>query len=491
MKISIRELKKSFLEKLSNDNFNDQRDYFNFYKSENSNLANQLEVEGYLCLHRRNYKNILVDETDWIYIEFLNSNSKDNSNVCSSHYLSRFVLKSFNLFYEYFVFKTKNNNKKCDKYFLYIQTDLFSSEIKKLNWSEIESIQINCEESRIFFLITQELVTAFTWDEKSNKVSNDKAKNNQTTKYTDQEFCYIFRILNKGPVHSLANSQFKSKLRCDVCIEIAPFVEKHKFLFYINILHSNKTYLLKTEKELEVFKMKKSSSYQAEPALIFFQNSFKIIEEFTNAWNLSNFFGVTNSPKSDPLQGDFLNSMKATLIEKKLVPSFFQPENDFDDILTKHYDLILPNKQLKLVVKTLDTNETVSIFFDTRFSVFPICILPGIEIEITDLIRKGDGVFKSNSALKPLSPQSFDLLNPKNEFISTANENPTKKKLLNDICYFKILNSAKNSVATLSKYMTKMQNLLKFNKFISTTTDKKMDLEFSTCLLVDDHSSIY
>lgn len=501
-------------------------------------------------MHRRNYRKILVDETDWIYIEFLNSNSKSDLNLCSSHFLCRFVLKSFNLFYEYFTFKTKND-KKCVKIFYYLQTDLVSSEIKNLSWPEIESVQMFNEDSRIFFFITQELVKSFSTKNKFYQASNytfdKKQKNEEIKNYISQskDFLYIFRVIDKGSVHSLANSQFKSKLRCDIWVEIVPFSEKKskqptkliisfisKFLFYVNILHSDKLYLLKTDKELDIF----SNKYpQNEPNLIFFQSSLEIIEDFEIP-NHSNFFNEINENQSFDLKSDFLNSMKAILIEKRLVSNFFQSENQFDEILIKHYDLILPNKQLKLVVTTLDTNETVTIFFDTRYSIYPICVLPGMEIQISDLVKKGDRVYKSNSALKPLPFQRFSLLSFKNELIPSNKEKSiVKKKLPNNYLFdldfsFCSLYQFNNKLEDLIKkqHLFNIKLLFKNSKVCQEQNDslikiygqivkiyelnlrlkckicsslisscncetknekKNYSFEFSTSLLVDDHSS--
>ena len=45
-------------------------------------------MKGVLCLHLRNYKIILVDETDWIYVEFLNlSNTKKVQHFEDQHLL--------------------------------------------------------------------------------------------------------------------------------------------------------------------------------------------------------------------------------------------------------------------------------------------------------------------------------------------------------------------------------------------------------------------
>lgn len=501
-------------------------------------------------MHRRNYRKILVDETDWIYIEFLNSYSKNDLNLCSSHFLCRFLVKSFNLFSEYFTFKTKNDNK-CVKIFHYLQTDLVSNEIEYLSWSEVESIQMLSEDSQIFFLITQELIKSFSFKKTLIQESNTKIEINEknaqikNTISQPKEFIYIFKVKSKGSVHSLANSQFKSKLRCDIFVEIVPFTEKQpkqpskliisfisKFLFYVNILHDDKFYLLKTEHELDIF----SNKYpQNESNLIFFQGSFEIIENFQLPDN-SNYFNEKNENQCFDLKLDFVSSMKATLIEKRLVPNFFQSDNQFDDILIHHYHLILPNKQFKLVVTTLDTNEKVTIFFDTRYSIYPICVLPGIEIQIRNLIKKGDRVYKSSSALEPLSFQSFGLLSLKNEQDPLSKEKLiVKKRMRNDylfdldfsFCSFYQFNDRLKDFIE-KPHLFNIKLLFRNSKFCQVHNDgfikiygqivkiyelnlrlkckicsnlisscncetknekKSYNFEFSTSLLVDDHSS--
>ncbi|CAF0849166.1 unnamed protein product [Brachionus calyciflorus] len=457
MNISIRELKRIFLHGLNNqsknvDNFNQNQTYA--YHSKNSSQlsskAEKLIINGYLCLHRRNYKTVLVDETDWIYLEFFNTHL-NSKYLASRDFLNRLTIDSFNIFQENLKFNSKKTDKQFEKQILYLQIDFSKCKIKYLKRQEISLIENNfiSEEPRIFFLITKELTKIFNISNQNlNCLINDTFEENYSSDENGLQYeikpdgyHYLFKVTHIGPIHSLANSQLKNKLRSDVCIELVPIIENEiyypikiilsltgKFLFYFNLLHIHRQYLLKASNKLENFKFSKNlRTNTADPVMLFFEENFKIIDDFVLPEYFTNTLNSDNNSEIDNLDIDFIKLLKGTLIEKRLLCNNFQAESEIDETLINHYDLILPNKQFKLVIRTHKA-ENVTIFYDTRFSTFSLNILPGMNIEIYNLIKKSDRIFKASSCLKASYFQGFNFLDFDRKIDSNSSDNKTTKK---------------------------------------------------------------
>jgi hypothetical protein len=80
--------------------------------------------------------------------------------------------------------------------------------------------------------------------------------------------------------------------------------------------------------------------------------------------------------------------------------------------LSNHFDLLLPNREFKLVIG-LESNpgEMVTVYFDTRYSLHQFCILPGMKVNVFNLIRKNEckNEFRSNTNLSVAFEQDLNL----------------------------------------------------------------------------------
>lgn len=103
--------------------------------------------------------------------------------------------------------------------------------------------------------------------------------------------------------------------------------------------------------------------------------------------------------------------------------------------LAKHFDLLLPNREFKLLIRLegdeeVDDNKEnnqlpltpkpkcVTVYFDTRFSLHQFCILPGMKVNVFNLIRKNENEYRSNTNMSVAFEQDLDLFNFNDEVYS-------------------------------------------------------------------------
>ena len=220
---------------------------------------------------------------------------------------------------------------------------------------------------------------------------------------------YLFKVVHIGALHSLVNSQFELKLRAELRIELLdtkaaqakthPFILMlmSKFLFYYNFLRLDQYYLLKTshkslslssDKSLTLLLMEDSMKIRELPTseaivrknLSFFKLSSQIIKEITPDSLLavtSNDF-ASNSDNANC----FLNSITGVLVEKKLCDNCqsinsSRINSEKNEALTTRFDVMFPNREFKLVLRLKQSNVIVTVYFETRLSIYSLCILPG------------------------------------------------------------------------------------------------------------------
>lgn len=376
---------------------------------------------------------------------------------------------------EKFYLNSKKSNSNSDvkdgilKSIVYIQADLSKCSIKPLNNQELALIEscLLTEQCRVSIVITKELVRLFgttLFNDHNFSIINDTLEgsfhnndNNSTItnkykiNYDDQSsYHYLFKVINIGPVHSLANSQFKTKLRADVKIEIIPIVLNEsyrplsiimslmsKYLFYCNFLYVGQYYLLKSAQKIVNIKFDKLNSSSTNRglsmSLLFLDDSFRIIDDFVMPDSFNSVLTNINDSYQFKTEDEFIGCLSGTLVEKRLKSNCNLVEYDLNETLMNHFDLIVPNKEFKLVVKVHNSIKNkidfVTVYFDTRFSIYKLCILPGMEIQIFNLIKKSDRVYKSNTSICPSFIQTFNLLNISNKLENsfTKNQEPNAK----------------------------------------------------------------
>ena len=530
-------------------------------------------------MHSRNYKTILIDKTDWIYIEFLSfsensptmSKDADLLHLRAFHLLKQFTIQNFNIFTEIFHIKSNSNSTNA-KTILYLQTDLSNCSIISNDQFviQVQSSRELYDEAKFSLYKTSELIKCFDRNRIINNIINESIDdpanfenpNKIDLNHLGDQNIYLFKVLNIGCINSLANTQFKSKLRADIHIEITKIDSSYKYdtlflvialisksLFYYNFFYRNFFYLLKTKIELNFNfkKFEKNNLKKKSPiGIIFLDEEMSIVDNFLLDSKFLDIFSSGKEHEDDLYcfkDEDFISNLTGTLIEKKLKSNSNRIDLNFSFTLMDHFDLLIPNQQFKLVIKLPKSDNgsnfeesVITVYYDTRFSIFPLCILPGIDINVTNLVKKSEKVYKSNSNVSPSFYQNFNFLNfSPNRDKNMVQTSTTKKKdffhtiesfdhLYNNVYSSSFKNDASFKIDLLFKnsnidhicgssilvlaQIQKIFNLqlrlkckscnslansckcehLKSNGF-KKFEDTKYKVEFSVIFLIDDHSS--
>ena len=508
-------------------------------------ISNKLKAT--LCLHHRNYKTILIDKTGWIYVEFFNCGSSINPILLKTvHILREITIEQFNVFVE-------NINAKDDKKeFIYLQTDLSKC------YFGPESTLISSDPSMVK---TTQLSKIFTLKQKPAIIIDDTFDEETLQSFRlfelnsvelDEAHFYLFTVLNKGLIHTMSNTQFKTKLRADIEIKITCLDVKNtsvsckrmvmsltsKFLYFYNFLHLNGFYLLKTKERLEM-SFSELKSVDNLTAVFFLNDNSLILDEFNVAKPLKKLYATyqanLNSKTNFKLEDDYIRKLTGFLVSKNLKTNKIQYAQEStsktSQSLSSYFDLILPNQEFLLSVNKVDQKDNcdlISVYFDTKLFLFPLCVLPGFKIDLFNLIKKGEKTYKATSILRATSDQdayllgqSTDLTNISNVQTNCSNKNDlfnilntkidflfsnfyskfvhtTNLKLDNRTLLFK--NSGKNEKLKIYAQVVRIYDLsirvmctecdYLANSCSCKLANKSHRIEFSMSFLIDDHTSL-
>ncbi len=508
-------------------------------------ISNKLKAT--LCLHHRNYKTILIDKTGWIYVEFFNCGSSINPILLKTvHILREITIEQFNVFVE-------NINAKDDKKeFIYLQTDLSKC------YFGPESTLISSDPSMVK---TTQLSKIFTLKQKPAIIIDDTFDEETLQSFRlfelnsvelDEAHFYLFTVLNKGLIHTMSNTQFKTKLRADIEIKITCLDVKNtsvsckrmvmsltsKFLYFYNFLHLNGFYLLKTKERLEM-SFSELKSVDNLTAVFFLNDNSLILDEFNVAKPLKKLYATyqanLNSKTNFKLEDDYIRKLTGFLVSKNLKTNKIQYAQEStsktSQSLSSYFDLILPNQEFLLSVNKVDQKDNcdlISVYFDTKLFLFPLCVLPGFKIDLFNLIKKGEKTYKATSILRATSDQdayllgqSTDLTNISNVQTNCSNKNDlfnilntkidflfsnfyskfvhtTNLKLDNRTLLFK--NSGKNEKLKIYAQVVRIYDLsirvmctecdYLANSCSCKSANKSHRIEFSMSFLIDDHTSL-
>jgi len=208
------------------------------------------KLNGILCLHKRNYRLILADKTDWIYIEFLNSDNSQGSVHTSdlllqrntdskcylkiNHLLKELTISTFNLCIER-INLSQNRDETSEKVIFYLQADLSQCYVNLKEQFELKLGELN-EDLSISLLKTQELIRMFKCKQVNSSVVDISDIIDETLEenYEDEvadmadsqtlykldlnrhrlsDYFYLIRVLNKGPVQSMARSTLQGFIK--------------------------------------------------------------------------------------------------------------------------------------------------------------------------------------------------------------------------------------------------------------------------------------
>ena len=230
-----------------------------------------------------------------------------NSTLSSSHFAPHHLLKQieinvFNIFAERITNNSNNNNnyninESIHKRIIYIQIDLAECvfELTSLKKSlEDTLLSSSNQECRCSFLKTKGLIDMF----KQNDQCDEPISNGHKKCY----YYYLFKVISRGNVHSLTNSQFNAKLRADIQIEIVPLFTipstttssdsqpitsriivlgmMSKLLYFYNFLYENKCYIFKSSELLAINFVENKQPNQMQTNIIDSPHKLIIMNEY-------------------------------------------------------------------------------------------------------------------------------------------------------------------------------------------------------------------
>jgi hypothetical protein len=105
---------------------------------------------------------------------------------------------------------------------------------------------------------------------------------------------------------------------------------------------------------------------------------------------------------------EYVPRLSGILVEKRLKSNGNFIEYESSEELTEQFDLIVPQKEFKLVVKLADSEGTITVYYETRLSLYEVAIVPGMRITMMNLIRKYDRVYKLSSYLQASFNQNLN-----------------------------------------------------------------------------------
>lgn len=494
-------------------------------------------MKGIICLHHRNYKLILVDKTDWIYLEFLDCSSsinKEQSEYIKVNYLLKETqIDLFNIFVEILNLKstttTTNMNDTLNKKIFYLQTDLSKCNInldKNVKDIQSQSFIKTTELNRIFQVEQVPKFYSETVDETFDEIKQFEFELNEL-ELTKSNF-YLFKIQSKGAIHQMNNTQFKSKLRADFQIELIPFdtsekidqlTTKHavlclssKYLFYYSFLHVDKFYLLKSSQKLDIDFVQHNCKRVLNVGVLFMSEHMFIIDNYSVSHAFNHYINLikkfTNSSCiSTNLNENFKFSVRGVLLSKQVKTTQL---NNQSQSLINYYDILIPFQELTLSIQ-VNESDIVTVYYDTKHSLYPMCILPGMRIDVFNLIKKSSNIYKSNSFICSSHFQDDFILSNVAKRDSTQKEKSIIDRLSEinhafDVFYFKTNESKLDrrkllfgsdslqfigQVVRIYDLSIKMKcskcNIL-HSSCACITKQTRIEINFN--LLVDDHSSL-
>jgi hypothetical protein len=335
----------------------------------------------------------LIDQTDWIYCEFISFSDQTPPCFLTPQHLNKQIeVSSFNICIEDFTTPASDSTKRIFS----LQVDLRNCRLRSDETNESRKSFRN-EECQVSHLKTGELLKLFASE--TVLVDDTLDEDDDESSQSSQKFKYLFRVVHLGQVHSLANSQFKTKLRADMRVDLVeidsnkkqpnwpqPFVVAlmSKFLFYYPFMRVDHCYMLCTREKLNL-KSDKSVT------MLVMDDSMHIDLNFdkSQVQNMISALERSGSVKKEAAlelainsNDEFLNLLTGVLLEKKLLESsnsaIIKEQAQMNESLINQFDLMLPNRQFRLVVKLKgDSNTFVTVYHDTRYSIHALSILPG------------------------------------------------------------------------------------------------------------------
>lgn len=136
---------------------------------------------------------------------------------------------------------------------------------------------------------------------------------------------------------------------------------------------------------------------------------------------------------------DYIDHISGVLLEKRIKTNSSQllgcsSSSAFDSNqsqqLIDNFDLILPNRELKLVVRPLGSRENIVVYFETRLSLYELGCVPGMLVSLVNLNKRlsEKSFYKASNHLKPLFDQRMNFSSSESIENAELVEQPAEEK---------------------------------------------------------------
>ena len=136
-----------------------------------------------------------------------------------------------------------------------------------------------------------------------------------------------------------------------------------KFLYYYPFLHETRVYVLKTIAKLDINFTSKPGINLAPAKLLLLDESHSIVERFKCSDLLESCLNSETSSRLDT-GSEYVSCLSGILLEKRLMTNNHSNKhkaksNDAD--LASHFDILVPNREYKLMVKLDDHEDDMTV----------------------------------------------------------------------------------------------------------------------------------
>jgi hypothetical protein len=363
----------------------------------------------------------LIDTSgDWIYCEFVNSAATSpDVTLTPAHITKHLEIDSFNICVESFTSPNRSNNKNNNinpkRAIFSLQLSIAKCRFITNNDSmgQIAANSFTNDDSRISFVKTDELLRLFEPASAQTLVNDtfDECDQQLPGPATADQHTYLFRVVHAGQVYSLAHSQFRRKLRADVRVELIEINNLNeiktvkstprscllalvsKFLFYHAFMKAGEFHLLKSQTRLQINSVANNKENCSLSTLVVVDDTMRInllsndddserTKQLRKLIATGQIFKSINSVVANEVDdAELVNSLSGVLVEKRLFENVDVrrlEQRELDESLTGQFDLMLPNREFKLVMRCGDNATFVTVYYNTNYSVYPLAALPGL-----------------------------------------------------------------------------------------------------------------
>lgn len=351
-----------------------------------------------------------------------------------------------------------------------LSADALKDQFKFVRLSLLKTVELE----KIFFKKDPKilnLVNRLAGILKSNRTNSPQSPKLKLDEFLTKSFLrkkvFLLKVKAKGSVYLLANTQLNGKLRADLNVELVDIFQLNpvkkslvvalvgRSLFYYNFLHADNYYLMIVdEKEVEQNKdqfknlnsVTSPNARASSSGILFVNENYTILDQQTIIESVDNYDALfrryenslENKRTSQPDQRhEFVGRISGRLIEKRLqssnIDSKQHHDSQFDQSVMDNFDILFSNRELKLLVQVNAGDEQldsiVTIYFETRYAMHQLSILPGLEVTLSNLTRRGNNkIYKASTNLFAEYSQPFNFISHRLAPDTVQSQQPSQQR---------------------------------------------------------------